>query len=64
MDMSKLAKVTEAMKKQSEAARVVKTAEEAREFTADDPLGHTWNVGDKYYVFFFRGDLQRTKITK
>ena len=30
--------------------RTVKTRKEAREFTANDPGGREWHVGDKYYL--------------
>lgn len=43
-------KMAAKMKENEIPPRTVKTRKEARELTANDPVGHVWSVGDKYYL--------------
>jgi hypothetical protein len=45
-----LRRVVSKMKEHEIPPRTVKTRKEAREFTANDPAGHIWYVGDQYYL--------------
>jgi len=48
--LAMLRKMVAKMKENEIPPRTVKTRKEAREFTANDPVGRDWHVGDKYYL--------------
>lgn len=50
LTLEKIVSVANLLRDNSVPPRVVKTAKEARNLTKNDPCGHKWKVGEKYYL--------------
>lgn len=54
LQLDDIRKVAEKMKENSIKPRVVKSKREARIMTKNDVLGHTWIVGEEYYLCMYK----------
>lgn len=50
ISLDQLRSVHKKLMKNADPINVVQDERQAEEFTKHDPVGHIWNVGDKFYI--------------
>ena len=55
MNLELIRKIAAGLEKNKVSPRTVKTQQEAREMTANDPCGRVWREGEEYFLFVEKG---------